>query len=510
MLAKVISAGVMGVDAFTVEVEVDVSKGFPRTALVGLPDAAVKESLDRVRTAMTNSRYHFKVRRLTINLAPADLRKEGPCFELPIAAGILAATQQIDAEVLDGYAIAGELALDGRVRPIRGALPMAIHFRDPGMTGFVLPAENAHEAAVVKGIDVIPVKTLTEAVGFLTGNEPMDPASLDVRQLFEIRAQYEIDYQEVKGQEHVKRGLTVAAAGGHNALMLGPPGTGKTMLAQRLPTILPPLTMEESVETTKIYSVAGLLSAGEALLGTRPFRSPHHTVSDVALVGGGTVPRPGEVSLAHHGVLFLDELPEFNRSTLEVLRQPLEDGYVTVSRAKATVTYPSRFMLIGALNPCPCGYFTDPRRECHCTPPQIQRYHSKISGPLMDRIDIQLEVPAVEYRDLRSPVDGDTSERMLEQVLAARKIQSKRFARTAITANSQMSNRHIKKHCELSPDAEQLLSQAMQTLGLSARAYTKILKVSRTIADLDAADRIGTQHVSEAIQYRSLDRSVWA
>ena len=510
MLCKAHSFGVLGVDAFPVEVEVDVARAFSRVVIVGLPDAAVKESLDRVRTAMQNSGYHFRVHRLTINLAPADMRKEGPAFELPMAVGVLAATEQIVPEGLDEYAVVGELALDGRVRPIRGALAVAMRCRSQGLKGLILPRANADEAAVVKGLETIAVESLVEAVGILTGEVVTEPYTVDVEALFARRSAYDVDYDEVRGQESVKRALTVAAAGAHNVLMLGPPGAGKTMLAQRLSTILPPLSLDESIETTKVYSVAGRLGAGESLMATRPFRSPHHTISDVALVGGGANPMPGEVSLAHNGVLFLDELPEFQRKTLEVLRQPMEDGEVTISRSRASVTYPSRFMLVAALNPCPCGYFTDPRKECRCTPHQIQKYLSRISGPLLDRIDIQLEVPAVEYRELRAAAPGEASAPMLDQVLRAREVQASRFRRSKVAVNSRMSSRQVKKHCVLADDAEAMLGRAIQQLGLSARAYTKVLKVARTIADLAGDAALRAEHVSEAIQYRSLDRNLWA
>ena len=511
MLATVKSAGTYGIEAFPVEVEVNVSRSdFSHIALVGLPDAAVKESIERVRAAILNSGYHYRVHRLTINLAPADLRKEGPSFDLPIALGVLLASEQIASNRLEGYAITGELALDGRLRRVKGCLAMALRCREEGLEGIIVPEENAQEAGVVEGIDVIPLRTLAEVVGFLTDNVVMESYRVDLAEVLRQNSTYDVDFTDVKGQEHVKRALTVAAAGGHNVIMIGPPGAGKSMLAQRLPTILPPMTIEEALETTKVYSADGRLEPTRSLIATRPFRSPHHTVSDAGLVGGGSYPRPGEVSLGHHGILFLDELPQFQRRTLEVLRQPMEDGRVTISRAKISVTYPAQFMLICALNPCPCGYLTDPRKECHCTPRQVQQYLGRISGPLLDRIDIQVEVPAVNYRDLRSPADGEPSAIIRERVTRAREMQARRFQKGGVFCNARMSNRLIRKFCKVDGPAEGILASAMQSFSLSARAYNKILKVSRTIADLDGAEEIRTEHVTEAIQYRSLDRNLWA
>jgi len=510
MLAQIRSVGTYGIESYLVDVEVNVTRSdFRRVALVGLPDAAVKESLERVRAAILNSGYHYRVFRLTINLAPADLRKEGPSFDLPIAVGILAASEQI-ALMEEGYAMTGELALDGTLRPVRGCLSMAMCCREAGLKGLIVPEENAEEAGVVEGLDVIPLRALSEVVGFLTRQVVMEPYRVHPNEALRRDSAYDLDFSDVKGQEHAKRALTVAAAGGHNVLMIGPPGAGKSMLAQRLPTILPTMTLDEALETTKVYSIDGRLGRKRALMATRPFRAPHHTVSDIGLVGGGTYPRPGEVSLAHHGVLFLDELPQFERKTLEVLRQPMEEGKVHISRAKMTVTYPSEFMLVCALNPCPCGYFTDPRRECHCTPRQIRQYLSRISGPLLDRIDIQLEVPAVNYRELRTGSHGDSSTRIRERVVAARAIQQRRFKSDGIFCNARMTNRHIRKYCRVDGEADSLLSAAMESFALSARAYTKILKVARSIADLDQSDAIRAEHVSEAIQYRSLDRNLWA
>jgi magnesium chelatase family protein len=555
MVAHVASAAPRGIEGVRVEIEVR-RRGAPesRCVLVGLPDAAVKESRERVESAIRASGYRYPGGRLTVNLAPADLRKEGPAYDLPIALGILGAGGVVGAARLEGVAAVGELALDGRVRPVKGVLALAAACRAHGLRRLLAPAGNAREAAVVEGLDVLPVRTLADAVRLLNGADPAVPVRVNLHELFSEMNVYDADFAEVRGQEHVKRALLIAAAGGHNVLMIGPPGTGKTMLARRLPTLLPPLTLSESLETTKIHSVAGALPPGQALVVTRPFRAPHHTVSEPALVGGGTMPKPGEVSLAHHGVLFLDELPEFNRRTLELLRQPLEDGTVTIGRAAASLAFPARIMLVAAMNPCPCGYAMDARRPCTCTPRQAQGYMAKVSGPLLDRIDLHVETPSVPSEAILGRSEGTSSAAMRSQVMRARERQRARAAESGRSdlqvatdaspgrsdlqvamgaeaagaapwrgptgsgaaadthlrpplLNARLTSRHLRKWCTPDAEGDALLRQALDELGFSARAVTRVLKVARTIADLEGQDRIAAAHLAEAIQYRTLDRA---
>lgn len=506
MLVKCYSSALVGIDALTITIEVNVSHGV-QMFIVGLPDNAVRESQQRIFSAFENNGFTSPARKIVVNMAPANIKKEGSLYDLPIALGILAASEQMKSGELDGYVIMGELSLDGKLNPIAGALPMALKARDEGFKSVIVPRENAKEAAVVEGIEVYGAENLRQVVSHFNGEERMSPVLVDIEEEFRKGScSYDVDFSDVKGQQVVKRALEIAAAGGHNILMVGPPGAGKTMLARRIPTILPPMTMDEALETTKIHSVAGKTGAECGLVMRRPFRSPHHTISNVALVGGGTNPQPGEISLSHNGVLFLDEMPEYNRSVLEVMRQPLEDGTITIARAKYSVEYPARFMLVASMNPCPCGYYTHPEKECVCKPGDIKRYRSKISGPLLDRIDIHIEVLPVKVGELSQSASSESSLDIRKRVERARARQTERFKGTAVHTNAGMNAKMVEKYCVIDGESRSLLNSAIETMGLSARAYHRILKVARTIADIDGKEDIGLEHIAEAVQYRSYDQ----